>query len=66
MIPFSNVIDESVRFRGYKSTNWGYTIEGAEGLIILRAQNMQNEPKSQNKKNQTKIVRKKEELRKNS
>ena len=24
MIPFRNVIDESVRFRGYKSTNWGY------------------------------------------
>ena len=26
----------------------GLTIEGAEGLISLRAQNMQNEPKSQN------------------
>ena len=36
------------------------TIEEAEGLIILRAQNMQNEPKSQNWKNQTKIVKNKD------
>ena len=38
-------------------------VTGDERLTIEGAQNMQNEPKSQNQKNQTKIVKIKEELR---
>ena len=45
MIPFENIFDGPVTFRGYKvqigvTGDEGLTIEGAEGLTMERAQNV--------------------------